>query len=89
MSLLILCDLSGAVQTVNNGEACGPNGIECDTINLCPNDLDVTSWIMAANIGGHCSDGGNVNMDSIIVKVERAGTSIMFSGTVTDSSMSN
>ena len=64
----------------NNGNACGPNGVACDVINICPRDPDVTSRIMAANMGGHCSDGGNINMDSVVLKLERAGTSILMMG---------
>ena len=64
----------------NNGDGCGPNGVACDVVDVCPNDDDVTSYVMSANMGGHCSDGGNINMDSVVLKLERAGSSITLMG---------
>ena len=64
----------------NNGDGCGPNGVACDVVDVCPSDDDVTSYVMSANMGGHCSDGGNINMDSVVLKLERAGSSITLMG---------
>ena len=66
----------------NNGDGCGPNGVSCDVVDVCPNDDDVTSYVMSANMGGHCSDGGNINMDSVVLKLERAGSSITLMGVI-------
>ena len=63
----------------NDGEGCGPNGVPCDTVDVCPND-DVASYIMSANMGGHCSDGGNINMDSLVLRLERGGANITMMG---------
>ena len=57
------------VEWFNNGDPCGPRGGECDPIDLCPNDPDVETMVMSVNLGGHCSDSGNKNIDSIVFKV--------------------
>lgn len=67
----------------NGGQTCGPNGIPCETINLCPSDPDVIVKVMGANLGQQCT-GGNKNIDSTVIKVTYGDVSIMFNGDFED-----
>ena len=63
------CSLYFQVKTFNGGNVCGPRGGPCDVMELCPYDPQVQVKVMSVNLGGHCSDGGNKNIDSIVMKV--------------------
>ena len=72
------------VRTFNNGGQCGPVGPACGTIDVCPNDAGITAQVMAANLGQHCIDGGNKNMDSIVMKLTHGSVSYMLPGDFED-----
>jgi hypothetical protein len=67
----------------NGGRACGPNGIACEPMILCPNDPQVQVKVMSANVGQQCVTG-NKNVDSLVFKVTYGTTSIMFNGDFED-----
>ena len=51
----------------NGGDPCGPRGGSCDALDLCPNDPDVETLVLAVNLG-ECTSNLH-NRDSIIFKV--------------------
>jgi len=67
----------------NGGQPCGPNGITCEPINLCPDDPQVQVKVMSVNVGQQCVSG-NKNIDSIVFKVTYGSTSIMMNGDFED-----
>jgi len=71
------------VRTFNGGLACGPSGVPCGEVDLCPGDPDIKATIMAANMA-NCNPQFNFNLDSIIVKVVYRDVSIMFNGDFED-----
>ncbi|KAK2166185.1 hypothetical protein LSH36_41g13101 [Paralvinella palmiformis] len=68
----------------NAGGKCGPIGPSCGTIDVCPNDPEITLQVMAANLGQHCTDGGNKNIDSIVVKLTWGSISVLLPGDFED-----
>jgi hypothetical protein len=66
------------VRVANGGLACGPNGISCGQMNLCPGDPSVTINYMAANLGNCGTD--NTNVDSIFFKLTHNEVSIILNG---------
>ena len=75
---------SALVREFNNGRECGPVGPACDDIPLCPNSAGVRGQVLAVNLGQHCSDGGNKNMDSIYLKISYGSFSVHLQGDFED-----
>lgn len=75
---------SALLRPFNGGAPCGPYEDQaCEEVSVCPNDDAVTSVVLGANMGQHCTDDGNKNMDSIYLRMELGGTSITMSGNIT------
>ena len=79
---------SSKVRTFNNGGMCGPVGPSCGDIPLCPNSAGVRGQVLAANLGQHCTDGGNKNMDSIYLKISYGSFSAHLQGDFEDETTS-
>jgi hypothetical protein len=56
------------VEYWNDGTVCGPRGGACNPIDLCPGDPEVSTKVMAVNLGGYCGGTGNINIDSVVFK---------------------
>ena len=68
----------GKVKPINGGLPCGPNGVPCGQLNLCPKDPGVTAKVMAANCGG-CK-GSLADLDCLVFKLVYNSVSMMFNG---------
>ena len=68
----------------NAGGPCGPTGTSCGTIDVCPNDPGIAMAVLSANLGQHCTDGGNKNIDSIVVKLSWGSVSVLLPGDFED-----
>jgi hypothetical protein len=79
-----IADIQGAalVRVANDGQPCGPNGVPCGQMNLCPGDPSVTVNYMAANLGACVT--ANTNVDSIFFKLTHNEVSIIFNGDFED-----
>jgi len=71
------------VRLFNNGRACGPNGIPCEELDLCPGDPSVQVKVMAANLA-NCDIAFNRNIDSVIFKITHNEVTVMFTGDFND-----
>ena len=78
-----LMEMSSSLRMFNGGLACGPNGISCGNLDLCPGDSRVTARVLAANLGGNCVTG-NRNVDSILFKLSFGEVSVMMTGDFED-----
>jgi len=70
------------VRTFNGGRACGPNGVSCGNIPLCPANPAVQVQVMAVNMAD-CDDS-NKNIDSVVFKVTYNQVSLYFNGDFED-----
>jgi len=70
------------VRTFNGGRACGPNGVSCGNLALCPGDNSVVAKVFAVNLE-QCVNS-NKNIDSIVFKITHGTVSILFNGDFED-----
>ncbi|ELT89866.1 hypothetical protein CAPTEDRAFT_200554 [Capitella teleta] len=74
---------SEKLRTFNDGRACGMNGVDCGSVPLCPNDETIRAKVMAANYGDQC-EGGNPNIDSVVIKIVYDEVSVLLNGDFED-----
>ena len=75
--------LTRAIRTFNRGFPCGPNGISCGNLDLCPRDPRITAKVLAANMGQNCARG-NKNIDSLLFKLSWGDVSVLMTGDFED-----
>lgn len=75
--------LTDKLRTFNNGNPCGMNGVPCGNIDLCPGNNEIVAEVFAANYGAQCTSG-NINIDSIVIKITYGDVSILLSGDFED-----
>ena len=66
----------------NSGKPCGPNGVSCGPMNLCPSDPDVIVKVLGVNLD-NCAPT-NINIGSIVFNITHKDVSIMFNGDFED-----
>ena len=71
------------IRTWNGGNHCGTNGVECETLDLCPSDPEIENLVMVANLGQQCTDGDR-NTDCPVVKITYGDVSVMLTGDYED-----
>jgi hypothetical protein len=70
------------IRMFNSGKPCGPNGVSCGPMNLCPSDPDVVVKVLGVNLD-NCAPT-NINIGSIVFKITHKDVSMMFNGDFED-----
>ena len=69
----------------NSGQPCGPTGVPCGYLDLCPSDNTVTAKVLAANSGQQCAlSNGNKNIDSVVFSLRYGSVKVHMNGDFED-----